>query len=215
MYFNWTVYLLGIKYHHQVTLLALDFPDSKHSSLSSIISNRSSRQHSVSIQSCSMYVLIGQPALADLCAGVRGRMLFTSSSLFLQQCPACLVHLIWMVLEIGSRLPYNCCFMGCHFQDLFNIVCSILVQPLSSFFSICFVIVHVVHPCSSINTITTWEKFCFVLWHRFDFYMIDTVSIAVNAFTRHIFMSLSVDGILLPSYMNLSTNLVRRCLLLD
>ena len=40
----------------------------------------------------------------------------------------------------------SCCFMGCYFKDLFNIAHSILVQFLSSFFSICFVNVHMVHP---------------------------------------------------------------------
>ena len=37
--------------------------------------------------------------------------------LLLQQCPACLVCLIWMVLEMEGRCPYSCCFMGCCFQD--------------------------------------------------------------------------------------------------
>ena len=44
-----------------------------------------------------------------------------SSSLLLQQCPACLVCLILIVLVMGSRWPYSCCFVGCCLQDLFNI----------------------------------------------------------------------------------------------
>ena len=34
-----------------------------------------------------------------------------SSSLLLQQYPACLVHLIWMVFVMGGWWPYSCCFM--------------------------------------------------------------------------------------------------------
>ena len=45
------------------------------------------------------------------------------SFLFLQQCLVCL---IWMILEIGDRQPYNC-FEGCCFQDLFNTACNILL----------------------------------------------------------------------------------------
>ena len=59
-----------------------------------------------------------------------------SSSLLFQQCPGCLVHFIWKVLEMGGRWPYSCCFVGCCFQDLFDIVHSILVQLLPSFFSL-------------------------------------------------------------------------------
>ena len=61
-----------------------------------------------------------------------------SSSLLLRLCPACLVRLIWIVLEMRGKWPYRCCFLGCCFQDLFNIARSILVQFPSSFFSIRF-----------------------------------------------------------------------------
>ena len=43
-----------------------------------------------------------------------------SSSLLLQQCPACLVRLIWIVFVMGGRWPYSCCFVGHCLQDLFN-----------------------------------------------------------------------------------------------
>ena len=36
-----------------------------------------------------------------------------SSFLLLQQWPAWLVRLIWMVLELGDSWPYSCCFAGC------------------------------------------------------------------------------------------------------
>ena len=81
-----------------------------------------------------------------------------SSSLLLQQCPACLVGLIWMVFAMGSRRLYSCCFKGCCLQDLFDIACSILVPLPSSFFSIHLVSIRVVHPYGSMDPTTTWKK---------------------------------------------------------
>ena len=43
--------------------------------------------------------------------------------------------------------------------------------------------------------------------NRSDFHMIDSLLISVHAFARRVLMSLSVDEILLPRYMNFSTNL--------
>ena len=113
-----------------------------YSSLSSIASGRSSRLQPVSVQSCC--VLVGHPTLACLCDGAHRRTSLMSSALLLQQYPACLVHLILMVFEMGGRWPYSCCFMGCCFQNLFNIAHSILVQFLSYFSSIHLVCIHVV-----------------------------------------------------------------------
>ena len=46
--------------------------------------------------------------------------------------PASLVHFIWMVCEIGDKLRYSCCFMGCYFKDLLKTARNILVKfPLS------------------------------------------------------------------------------------
>ena len=45
-----------------------------------------------------------------------------SSSLLLQQCPACLVRLTWIVFVIESRWPYSWRPVG------FNIAGNILVQ---------------------------------------------------------------------------------------
>ena len=73
---------------------------------------------------------------------------------------ACLVYLIWMVFEMGGWCLYNCCFVGCRLQDLFNTACSILVQLPSSFLSIRLVIVHVVHPYSSTDMTAAWKKNC-------------------------------------------------------
>ena len=50
-----------------------------------------------------------------------------SSSLLLQQCPACLVRLTLIVFVMGGRWPYSWCFVGCCLQDLFKIARSILV----------------------------------------------------------------------------------------
>ena len=97
-------------------------------------------------------------------------------------------------------------FLGCCFQDLFSIARSILVQFLSSFFSISFVSVHVVHPYSNIDTTAAWKKFCFYLSDKTGFDMIDRVLIALPAFAMSILISLSVDETLLPRYVNLSTN---------
>ena len=65
-----------------------------------------------------------------------------SLPLFLQQCPACLAYLIWMVFKMGGRDPYSCCFVGCYLQDLFNTALSILVQLPSSFLPIRLVSIH-------------------------------------------------------------------------
>ena len=122
------------------------------SSLSSIAPGRSSGLHPVSSQSCCMYVRAGRPAFARPCEGAYRSTSLTSSSLLLQQCPACLVRLTLIVFVADGRLPYSCYFMECCLQDLFNIARGILVLLPSSFFSIRLVRVHVVHSYSSIDT---------------------------------------------------------------
>ena len=129
-----------------------------------------------------------------------------SSSLLLQQCPTCLVHLTWMALKMGGKWPYNCCFVGSCFEDLFSIACSILMQFLSSFFHIRFVSINVLHLCNSTDTSSACEKSCFILLDKSDFHMVDSLSIAILAFVRCILTSLSVDEMLLLKYKNLSTN---------
>ena len=44
-----------------------------------------------------------------------------SSSLLLQQCPACLVRLTCIVFVMGGKWPYSCCLVGCCHQDLLKI----------------------------------------------------------------------------------------------
>ena len=193
----------------QITLIL-----SHYSSLSSIVASRSCRPVSiqncvhtelVSIQNCCWLDLVGQSTLACPCERVHRRMSMMSSSLLLQQSLACLVCLIWMVLEIGGWWPHNCCVGWC-FQDLFNIDHSIHVQFPSSFFSIRLASIHVVHPYSSIDTTAVWMKSHFISSDQSDFDMIDSLLIVVHAFARHILTSLSVDETLLLRFMNLSTN---------
>ena len=94
---------------------------SRHFSLSFIASGRSSGLHPVSSHSCCMYVLAGRPALARLYVGVDRSTSLMGSSLLLQQCPACLVRLTWIVFVMGGRWPYNWSFVGFCPQDLFDI----------------------------------------------------------------------------------------------
>ena len=89
-------------HHHHIALVAqISLTLSRHSSLSFIALGRSSGQHSVSSHSCWMYVRAGRPAFARLCVGIHKSTSLMSSSLLLQQCPACLVHLTWIVFVMG------------------------------------------------------------------------------------------------------------------
>ena len=115
-------------HHHHVVLVArISLTLSRHFSLSFIASGRSLGQHPVSSHSCWMYVRAGRPAFARPCVGVHKSTSLMSSSLLLQQCPACLVRLTWIVFVIGGRWPYSWCLVGCCRQDLFKIARSILV----------------------------------------------------------------------------------------
>ena len=106
-------------HHHHVALVArISLTLSRHFSLSFIALGRSSGQHLVSSHSCWMYVCAGRPAFAQPCVGVHKSTSFMSSSLLLQQCPACLVCLTWIVFVIGGRWPYSWCLVGCCRQDL-------------------------------------------------------------------------------------------------
>ena len=71
-------------HHHHVTLSARIFLIfSRHPSLSSIASGRSSGLHPVSAQSCCMLVLAGRPAFAWPCERVHRSSSLISSSLLL------------------------------------------------------------------------------------------------------------------------------------
>ena len=96
-----------IYHHHHIALVArISLTLSRHSSLSFIALGRSSGQQPVSSHSCWMYVRAGRPAFARPCVGIHKSTSLMSSSLLLQQCPACLVRLTWIVFVIGGRWPY-------------------------------------------------------------------------------------------------------------
>ena len=124
-----------------------------------------------------LYRFISRPTLARPCEGVHRRSSLMSSFLLLQLCPAYLVLHIWIVLEMGDRWPYNCYFMGCRLQVLFDMTRCILVLFPASFFFIHLVSVHVVHPYTRINTIAAGKKLRFILSDMFDFHMIDNLLI--------------------------------------
>ena len=121
------LYIVHHHHHHIVLVARISLTLSLHSSLSFIALGRSSGQHPVSSHSCWMYVRAGCPAFARPCVGVHKSTSLMSSSLLLQQCPACLVRLTWIVFVIGGRWLYSWCLVGCCRQDLFKIARSILV----------------------------------------------------------------------------------------
>ena len=124
-------------HHHVMPLARICLTLSRYFSLSFIASGRFSGLHTVSSHSC-------RPAFARSYVGVHRSTSLMSSSLILQECPACLVRLTWIVFVMGSRWPYSRCLVGCCRLDLFNIARNILVQLPSRFFSSRFVSVQVV-----------------------------------------------------------------------
>ena len=97
-------------HHHHVVLPArISLTLSRNFSLSFIASGRSSGLHPISSQSCCMYVRAGRPAFAQPYVGVHRSTSLMSLSLLLQQCPACLVQLTWIVFVMGGRWPYSWC----------------------------------------------------------------------------------------------------------
>ena len=120
-------YLDDIYHHHVVPLARISLILSRHFSLSFIAFGRSSGLHPVSSHSCYMYVQAGRPAFAWPYVGVHRSTSLMSSSLLLQQCPACLARLTCIVFEMGGKWPYSWCLVGCCRQDSFNIALNILV----------------------------------------------------------------------------------------
>ena len=110
-----------IYHHHVVPQAQISLSLSRHLSLSFIASGRSSGLHPVSSHSCCMYIRAGRPAFAWPYMGVHRSTSLKSSSLLLQQCPACLVRLTFIVFVMGGRWPYSWCLVRCCRQDLFNI----------------------------------------------------------------------------------------------
>ena len=129
------VYYHHHHHHHQVMLLArisLTFFFSLSLSPSVALihrSRKSSKLHLVSAQSHCKCVLAGRPTRARPYEAVHRRTSLMDSFLLLQQRPACLVHLTWMVLEMRGKWPHSCCFVRCCFQNLFSIAHSNLAGP--------------------------------------------------------------------------------------
>ena len=89
--------------YHVVPLVQISLTLSHHFSLSFIASSRSSGLHPVSSHSCCMYVRAGRPAFARSYVGVHRSTSLMNSSLLLQQCPAYLVRLTWIVFVMEGR----------------------------------------------------------------------------------------------------------------
>ena len=96
-----------LHHRHVVPLARISLTLSRHFSLTFIASCRSSGLHPVSSHSCCMYVRTGRPAFAWPYAGVYGSTSLMSSFLLLQQCPACLVRLTWIVFVMGGSRLYS------------------------------------------------------------------------------------------------------------
>ena len=97
-------------HHHHVVLPArISLTLSHNFSLSLIASCRSSGLHPVSSHSCCIYVRAGRPAFVRPYVGIHKSTSHMSSSLLLQQCPAWLVRLTWIIFVMGGRWPYSWC----------------------------------------------------------------------------------------------------------
>ena len=155
---------------------------SRHFSLSFITSGRSSGLHPVSSNNWCTYVLAGRPALARSYVGVHWSTSLMSSSLLLQQCPAYLVRLTWIVFVMGGRRPYSWCFV---------VARSCLILLASKW---------CIHTAVSTRPLLGRNRL--ILSVRSDFHMTDSLSIAVHAFVSRVSMSFSVDETLLPRYVN-------------
>ena len=99
-----TFIFLYYHHHHVVPPARISLTLSRHFSLSFIASDKSSGLHPVSSHSCWMYVRAGRPAFVRPYAGVHRSTSLMSSSLLLQQCPACLFRLTWIVFVMGGRI---------------------------------------------------------------------------------------------------------------
>ena len=122
------IWVVSIHHHQVVPPARISLTLSRHFSLSFIAFGRSSGLHPVSSHNCCMYVLAGRPAFAWPYAGVHRSTSLMSSSLLLQQCPACLVRLTCIVFVMGGKWPYSWCLVGCWRQDMFSIALDLLIS---------------------------------------------------------------------------------------
>ena len=105
-----SIYIYIYHHHHVVPLARISLTLSRHFSLSFITSGRSSGLHPVSSHSCCMYVRAGRSAFARPYVGVHWSTSLMSSSLLLQQCPACLIY-IYIYIYIYILSEYFCRFL--------------------------------------------------------------------------------------------------------
>ena len=126
-----------------------------------------------------------------------------SSSLLLQQCPACLVRLTWIVFVMGGRWPYSWCLVEYYRQDLFNIA-----QFNTFLHSIFLIALLNLYPVPLYENyiqlqfnITTKGLKMNSLFENIDGFnlgsiscpLIGSLSIAFNTFVSRVSMSFSVD----------------------
>ena len=91
-------------HHHVVSLARISQTLSRHFSLSLIASSGSSELHPVSSHSYCMCVRAGRLAFTRPYVGFHRSTSLMSSSLLLQQCPACLVRLTCIVFRDGRQV---------------------------------------------------------------------------------------------------------------
>ena len=148
------LWVLYHHHHHVVPPARISLRLSRHFSLSFIASGRSSGLYPVSSQSWCMYVRAGRPAFARPYVGVHRSTSFMSSPLLLQQCPAYLVRLTWIVFVMGDRWPYSWFFVGCCLQDIWNHL------------TVCKKELRIVYQCQLQNVFTNIFKICVKgIWH--------------------------------------------------
>ena len=107
-------------HHHVVPPARISLILSRHVSLSFIAFGWSSGLHPVSSYSCCMYVRTGRPAFAWPYAGVHRSTSLMSSSLLLQQCPACLVRMPYIDLCKIYILLFSQYWFSPVYHDLCN-----------------------------------------------------------------------------------------------
>ena len=78
---------------------------------------------------------------------------------------------------------------------------------LNCFTSMCLIKLSMLQPYNSTSWLLLGRSFHFILSVRSNFFIVINLSIAVYAFPMHMFISLSVDKILLLRYVNWCTNL--------
>ena len=125
-----------------------------------------------------------------------------SSSLLLQKCPSYLARFPWLFCEIGGEWPF---------------LLSSASRICSKLYTASFCSSHLTFS-PSISFESRWYNHRIVLtfqqlgrnpvlfYRRSDFHMIDNLSRAGHTLPMRKFTSLLVDEILLPKYVNWSTN---------